>query len=119
LAASGGQLATWGIAGGLVIDHGPDRAGTVAELWPSGDYPTAVTETLRDEVWCDLAGNFKDERPGAAGAHAEKVSPWVVHSPGRWRTRPRRRPGTNGIAQHGRMRNLGARELDPGPQAML
>ncbi len=43
---------------GLVIDHGPDHAGTVAELWPRGNYPPAVAQVLRDFVYCDALGGY-------------------------------------------------------------
>jgi hypothetical protein len=47
-----------GVAGGLVIDRGPTQAGTVAELWPRGDYPPSVAQVLRDKVWCPSVGDY-------------------------------------------------------------
>jgi hypothetical protein len=43
---------------GLVIDHGPDQAGTVAQLWPRGSYPPAVAQVLQDLVYCDALGDI-------------------------------------------------------------
>ena len=43
---------------GLQIDHGPDHAGTVADLWPRGNYPPAVAQVLRDLVYCDGLGDY-------------------------------------------------------------
>jgi len=43
---------------GMVIDHGPDRPATAAELWPKGDYPPSVTEKLKALRCCDAAGGY-------------------------------------------------------------
>lgn len=42
----------------LVIENGPDRAGTVAELWPNGNYPPAVAEKLKALRWCSAVGEY-------------------------------------------------------------
>jgi hypothetical protein len=46
------------VSSGLVLEPRPDHAGTVAELWPRGNYPPAVAGLLRDWVWCDLVGEY-------------------------------------------------------------
>ena len=43
---------------GLVIEHGPDHAGTAADLWPGDDYPPAVAETLKAIIWCPEVGGM-------------------------------------------------------------
>ena len=45
---------------GLHIPQGPDHAGTVAQLWPKGNYPPSVTSLLRDAVWCDTLAAYID-----------------------------------------------------------
>ena len=54
------HLVAGGLPGlGLVIEHGPDyHAGTAAELWPRGDYPPAVAETLEAMTWCAGVGKY-------------------------------------------------------------
>ncbi|MGD8626624.1 MAG: hypothetical protein PVJ34_18955 [Anaerolineae bacterium] len=41
-----------------MIEGGPDRAGTVAELWPRGDYPPSVAEKLKRETWCPAMEDY-------------------------------------------------------------
>ena len=43
---------------GLVIENGPTSTGTVAELWPTGDYPVSVAERLEALRWCDAVGEY-------------------------------------------------------------
>lgn len=43
---------------GLVIHDNPDRASTVAELWPKGGYPPSVGEKLKAATWCPAAGEY-------------------------------------------------------------
>jgi hypothetical protein len=45
---------------GLAIPQGPDRAGTVAQLWPRGNYPPSVASLLQDKVWCDALPEYVD-----------------------------------------------------------
>jgi hypothetical protein len=45
---------------GLAIPHGPDRAGTVTQLWPSGNYPPSVAS-----LWQEVMGESWDESKGA------------------------------------------------------
>jgi hypothetical protein len=42
----------------LQIPDGPTRAGTVAELYPGGELPRALSSLLNDLVWCDEAGEY-------------------------------------------------------------
>jgi hypothetical protein len=41
---------------GLVIEHGPDHAGTATKFWPNGDYPPAVAEALKATIRCPEVG---------------------------------------------------------------
>lgn len=53
------RLAAGGEPGlGLVIGHGSTKAGTVAGLWPRGNYPLAVAEELKALRWCDAVGEY-------------------------------------------------------------
>ena len=47
-----------GVLDGLVLDRGPLRVGTVAELWPSGGLPSVVAALLADLIWCDGVGEY-------------------------------------------------------------
>jgi hypothetical protein len=42
----------------MLIEDGPTEAGTAAELWPTGDYPPAVADELRSQVWCEQAKEY-------------------------------------------------------------
>lgn len=47
-----------GIAGGLVIDNGADRPGTIAERYEGQELPRVLVELLNDNVWCDQVGDY-------------------------------------------------------------
>ena len=42
-----------GLWGGLQIEHGPDREGTIAELYAGWPLPDVLVQLLNDAVWCD------------------------------------------------------------------
>ena len=44
----------------LVIEHGPDHAGTAAKFWPNGDYPPAVAEALKATIRCPEVGEYAE-----------------------------------------------------------
>lgn len=47
---------SWCVGGagfGLRIENGPDRAGTIAELYEGWRIPDRLTELLHDKVWCE------------------------------------------------------------------
>jgi hypothetical protein len=54
----------WAVMG-LQLRGVTSRAGSVAELWPSGELPPAVTRLVGDLVWCDKAKEYaRIEDPG-------------------------------------------------------
>jgi hypothetical protein len=46
------------VSNGFQLTPGPTEAGTVAELYPSGNLPAALASLLRDLVWCDQTGEY-------------------------------------------------------------
>lgn len=44
--------------GGLMIEHGPDRPGTIAELYESRELAAVLVRLLNGKVWCDQAGDY-------------------------------------------------------------
>ena len=44
--------------GSLRIENGPDRLGTVAELYEGRDLPAVLVRRLNDKVWCEQAGEY-------------------------------------------------------------
>jgi hypothetical protein len=44
--------------GGLRIENGPERAGTVAELYADRELATVLVGKLNDKVWCGQAGDY-------------------------------------------------------------
>jgi hypothetical protein len=57
----------------ILIDNGPDHAGTVAELWPNGELPQVVASKPNDAVWCETLGEYMIV--GAAGRDKVTVRP--------------------------------------------
>lgn len=47
-----------GPGGGLVIENGPDRPGTIAELYEGRELPAVLVRLLNDKVWCEQAGDY-------------------------------------------------------------
>jgi hypothetical protein len=43
---------------GLLIEHGPAQAGTVAELYAGRELPKVLRSLLNDKVWCDQTGEY-------------------------------------------------------------
>ena len=56
----------------LILESGPTRGGTAAELWPDGDYPHPLASELRCFVWCDQAGGYVR----ASGPERMVFVPW-------------------------------------------
>lgn len=44
------------VSNDLRLQNGPDHAGTVAELYRTGELPPELARLLGDLVWCDQAG---------------------------------------------------------------
>ena len=42
-----------GLVGGLVIENGPDHAGTIAELYEGQELPGVLVRLMTDAPWCD------------------------------------------------------------------
>ena len=45
-------------AGGLLIPNGPDRAGTIAELYEGQELPSVLVRLMNDTPWCDEVGEY-------------------------------------------------------------
>jgi hypothetical protein len=54
----GEHLVVGGLVGALLIEDGPDREGTIAELYAGRELPAVLTRLLNDKVWCDHAGEY-------------------------------------------------------------
>jgi hypothetical protein len=54
----GEHLVVGGIVGALLIEDGPNREGTIAELYAGRELPAVLVSLLNDKVWCDDAGEY-------------------------------------------------------------
>jgi hypothetical protein len=52
------HIVVGGLVGALLIEDGPDRAGTIAELYAGRELPAVLVSLLNDKVWCDDAGEY-------------------------------------------------------------
>ena len=44
--------------GCLVIENGPDRPGTIAELYEGQELPGVLVRLMTDTPWCDQVGEY-------------------------------------------------------------
>ncbi len=47
-----------GLVGSLMIENGPDRPGTIAELYEGRELPAVLVRLLNDKVWCETLGEY-------------------------------------------------------------
>ena len=52
------HLVVGGLAGALLVEDGPDREGTIAELYAGRELPAVLVRLLNDKVWCEDAGEY-------------------------------------------------------------
>ena len=54
------------VINGLQLTPGPDKAGSVAELYPAGDLPPELAQLFAETLtWCDQAGDYIEQEDPA------------------------------------------------------
>ncbi len=70
------RLREKGVSARLQLTPGPNEAGTVAELYPSGDLPAEPVSLLQDSVRCGQVGDYVE----LADPVGELLTPYVAEA---------------------------------------